>query len=121
MLVIIAHHYVVNSGLLEIVQQKSMLSSSLFLLVFGWGGKYGINCFVMITGYFMSKSRITIKKFIRLLLEIEFYNLIIYFIFLLTDYVDFSLIEFVRTILPIWGIGVGFVSSYLVFFCSYLF
>ena len=64
MLVIIAHHYVVNSGLTEVLQQNTSVSfNSVFLCLFGWGGKTGINCFVLITGYFMCKSNITLKKF----------------------------------------------------------
>lgn len=38
MLIIIAHHYVVNSGLLNYIPSKSYLEyKDLFLLVLGWG------------------------------------------------------------------------------------
>ena len=54
MLCIVAHHYVVNSGLLELIgKTESLTPNSIFLLLFGWGGKTGINCFLMITGWFM--------------------------------------------------------------------
>ena len=87
MFVIVAHHYVVNSGLMEVIAENgAMKGSSLFLLLFGWGGKTGINCFVMITGYFMCKSNITLKKFLKLLLEVEFYKILFYLIFLITGY-----------------------------------
>ncbi len=63
MLLIVAHHYVVNSGMSDLITEGNALAgSSLFLLLFGWGGKTGINCFVLITGYFMCTSRITVKK-----------------------------------------------------------
>lgn len=53
MLVIVAHHYVVNSGLLECIDAQTKLQlKDYFSLLFGWGGKTGINCFVLITGYF---------------------------------------------------------------------
>lgn len=56
MLVIVAHHYVVNSGVIQEVYDSPTLSSNyIFMLLFGWGGKTGINCFVLITGYFMCK------------------------------------------------------------------
>lgn len=39
MLVIVAHHYVVNSGLMDIIKQHPLESNSLYLLMFGWGGQ----------------------------------------------------------------------------------
>lgn len=51
MLMIVAHHYVVNSGLLDCIEKQSQLGvKDYFLLLFGWGGKTGIDCFVLITG-----------------------------------------------------------------------
>lgn len=69
MLLIVAHHYVVNSGLIEKMQESPLSPQSLFYYIFGAWGKTGINCFVLITGYFMCKSQITSKKFLRLLFE----------------------------------------------------
>jgi peptidoglycan/LPS O-acetylase OafA/YrhL len=56
MMMIVAHHYVVNSGLTG--EGGPLLTDftsgkSLFLSVFGAWGKTGINCFLMITGYYM--------------------------------------------------------------------
>lgn len=75
MLLIVAHHYVVNSGMMEEMAKESLSSRSLFFYIFGMWGKTAINCFVMITGYFMCKSQITIPKFLKLLLQVEFYNI----------------------------------------------
>lgn len=117
MLFIIMHHYVVNSGIIAEITPENVLSfNSLFCLIFGWGGKTGINCFVFITGYFMCKSNITPKKFFKLLFEIEFYKIVFYLIFLLTGYSSFSVKAFIKALLPIYSIGTGFGSSYLIFF-----
>ena len=60
MMVIVAHHYIVNSGVIDqITQQNATSGNALFALLFGWGGKTGINCFcvdhrvfhVCVTGY----------------------------------------------------------------------
>ena len=62
MFFIVAHHYVVNSGLTlddGPIAANPLSANSIFLLLFGAWGKIGINCFVMITGYFMCKSNIT--------------------------------------------------------------
>lgn len=117
MLVIVAHHYVVNSGIIsEITAENALQLNSIFCLIFGWGGKTGINCFVFITGYFMCKSDISLKKFLKLALEIEFYNIIIYLVFLLSGYSSFAAKEFIKAVVPIYGLGTEFISSYLVFF-----
>lgn len=65
MFFIVAHNYVVNSGLTADngpIASNLLSINSIFLLLFGAWGKIGINCFVMITGYFMCKSNITLKK-----------------------------------------------------------
>ena len=72
MLLIVAHHFVVNSGLTATkgpINASPTSQNSMFLLLFGAWGKIGINCFVMITGYFMCKSIITAKKFAKLVGE----------------------------------------------------
>ena len=119
MLLIVAHHYVVNSGLTAIdgpIYSQPMAGKSLFLLLFGAWGKTGINCFVLITGYFMCKSNITFKKFLKLILEIEFFRIVIYFIFLLTGYDSFAFVPFIKMLLPITKVSDNFTGCYITFF-----
>lgn len=71
MLLIVAHHYVVNSGLITVMEETPLSARSIFFYLFGAWGKIGINCFVLITGYFMCKSQITLQKFMKLLLEVD--------------------------------------------------
>lgn len=115
MLLIVAHHYVVNSGVWDAIQADPTSSSSLFYFLFGMWGKTGINCFVLITGWFMCTSRITFRKFLKLLLEIEFYKVIIGVIFLLTGKETFSS-EWLLGLLPVREIRDGFISCFLVFY-----
>lgn len=116
---IVAHHYVVNSGLTAtdgvILSNPTSVHSLVLLLVGAWG-KIGINSFVLITGYFMCKSNITLNKFVKLVFEWLFYKYTIGLIFLITGYSEFSLKEFVKLIIPIKSIGDGFTSAYVVFF-----
>lgn len=117
MLSIVAHHYVVNSGLMaEINKSGPMGFNSLFLLLYGCWGKIGINCFVLITGYFMCQSNITVKKFLKLVLEWLFYKYIILAIFVLTGYQTFTVKEMIKNLLPIRTLTDGFTSCYIVFF-----
>lgn len=78
MLSIIAHHYVVHTGLVgEPMLSDPRNPSSLFLSFFGMWGKTGINCFLMITGYFMCQKEISIKKWLKFYFQILFYNVVI--------------------------------------------
>ena len=119
MLLIVAHHYVVNSGLIgegSPIYNDPMSGASLFLLAFGAFGKTGINCFVLISGYFMCQSRITAKKFAKLLGEVVFYDILINVIFWATGYEPFTLTSFLKNILPFTTLTQNFTGCYLVFF-----
>lgn len=114
MLLIVAHHYVVNSGLLQLAYREPTAPRAMFLLLFGAWGKIGINCFVMITGYFMCKSRMTAKKFAKLLLQIMFYRIVINGIFWVTGYEALSVKGLLRLV-PVTTVADGFTGAYLVF------
>lgn len=101
MLMIVAHHYVVNSGILECIDAQSNLEfKDYFLLLLGCGGKTGINCFVLITGYFMCTSNITKEKFFKLMGVVYFYKVIIWGIFFFSGYEPFSAKEFLKILFP---------------------
>ncbi|MBR5682091.1 MAG: acyltransferase [Ruminococcus sp.] len=121
MLLIVAHHYVINSGLMNYggpIAADQMSGRSVFLLLFGAWGKTGINCFVMITGYFMCRSKITAKKFAKLLLEIMFYRIGIYIIFLMTGYERLSAMRLVQAVIPVTSVKQNFWGCFIVFFLS---
>lgn len=117
MLVIVAHHYVVNSGIGDIVLNNSAINikNTFYLIIGGWG-KTGINCFVLITGYFMCKSRITIRKFLKLVFEVEFYSFIIFVLFFITGYEPFSAKMFLKNMIPFFDISTGFTACFLLFY-----
>lgn len=116
MLLIVAHHYVVNSGLGDVIFESPKSWQSMFLLLFGAWGKTGINCFVLITGYFMCKSQITLKKFLKLVLEVQFYKLVFYVIFAVAGYQTVSLYSLTDLLLPVADVSGSFVSCYLLFY-----
>lgn len=67
--------------------------------------------------FFMCKSQITIRKFLKLLLQIEFYNVLIYLIFALSGYHPIAnLNELLMVFLPVKSIADGFTSCFLVFY-----
>ena len=100
MLAIIAHHYVVSSDVQNLALETFNVNSVL-TLIFGGGGKTAINCFVLITGYFMCKSNITAKKFVKLVAEMMFYGIVVYVIFVATGYEAFSFSGLLDAIIPV--------------------
>lgn len=86
------------------------------MILFGWGGKTGINCFVLITGYFMCTSSITLRKFVKLVAQILFYNVLFYLLFTVTDYEPFSIKEAIKVLIPVRSLTNDFTSCFLVFY-----
>ena len=117
MLAIVAHHYVVNSGLLPVMAQKPNSCQSIGLYLFGMWGKTGINCFVLITGFFMCKLQISMKKLLRLIAEILFYSIIINLIFLITHKVSLSKELFFKSLNILADVNKNFVSAFLLYYC----
>ncbi len=117
MLLIVAHHYVVNSGLLEVLKDTPWSASSSLMLIFGGWGKTGINCFLLITGYFMCRSEMSWRKLLKLYLQIVFYAVVIYGVFCITGHERLSITGAVRTLVPIKGItNSHFASCFLLFY-----
>lgn len=116
MFLIVCHHYVVNSGMMEMMSKDPLSVYSIFFYLFGAWGKTGINCFVLITGYFMCSSQITLRKYVKLYLEIKFYFYIIWFAFIILGMDAFSLKKAIIGLLPFSVIGTSFTSGFMAFY-----
>lgn len=128
MLLIVAHHCVVNSGLTGVdaatgiptgpLTNSPTAINSLALWTLGMWGKTGINCFLLITGYFMCTSTITLRKFVKLLGWIYTYKIIIFLIFLTAGYETLSIKRIVQTLMPVWGFNTNFGSCFIGFWLT---
>lgn len=119
MFFILAGHYVFNSGLVSPggpIDSTPNSANSIFLRLFGMWGKTGINCFLMITGYYMCTSHITLRKFLKLLLQIYLYKILIYSIFLYFGHETFCLKRIVQLISPFWDFNNNFISCFIAFY-----
>ena len=117
MFIIIAHHYIINSGIWSALDYNNISGNMIFAQIWGWGGKAAINIFVFISAYFMCKGKLTWKKVLKLYLEIKFYTLIIYGIFLVSGYATFSLKTAVKTLFNVlYDVNNGFTGSFLFFY-----
>ena len=118
-LLIVAHHYVVNSGLADVggpVYGTPFAKRSILLFLLAAGGKSAINGLVLITGYVMSRKHLTAKRWTTLLFEIMFYRIVINAVFWISGYEEFSGKALVRTLLPVTNVGTGFTQAFLVFY-----
>ena len=80
MLAIIAHHYVVNSTVSQMFDPVYPTLNSMFLQLWGMWGKTAINVFVLISGYFMCRSSLTARRYLKILLEIVFYSWVMWLV-----------------------------------------
>ena len=120
MIVIISHHYVVNSGLSSCFDSANITVNMIWYQIFGGGGKTAINIFLIISGYFMCNSKVTLRKWIQILLEICFYKIIINLIFIIAGYHPFGIISIVKDMIPVLpGLKTGndsFMSLYMILY-----
>lgn len=114
MLLIVAHHYVVNSGISQLYDFNHITGNMIFLQLFEFAGKIGINCFVFITGYFMIKSQFKFRKLLKLYLEIKFYRWVLYMLFVISGYETFSVMGMIKPIFNIaYDVGAGFIGTFV--------
>lgn len=119
MLLIISHHYIVNSGIMESITLQDHPMKYTFLTAFGMWGKTGINIFILISGYFMCTSSLTIRRYCKVAFEWIFYNYVIYLIMLTAGYETISPSRIFRLVFSpfIYANGSGcFTSSFLMFY-----
>lgn len=121
MVMIVAHHFVVNSGLTDGNGPLSTDPASLksfYLEIFGAWGKTGINCFLMITGYFMCTSKITLRKFAKLMGQIYLYDFIFFLIFCYAGFESLSPKRIFILVMPVWCFGDNFISCFIGFWLT---
>lgn len=118
-IVVICHHYVVNSGIPNLYSfDGNIAANTLFMQLFGCGGKIAIDVFLLISGYFMCKANATLLKWLKLFLECIFYNVVINLIFLIAGYAPYEKRALLEGFFPFFdGMGIGkdyFISLFLV-------
>lgn len=117
MMAIVAHHYVVNSTVTNQFNYESTSMQQYFLEVWGLWGKTAINSFILISGYFMCRMDLTLKRYMKLVVQVLFYGLLIMLIFSLAGYEPITAKGIVKKILgPLNGINQGFTASFLCFY-----
>ena len=91
MLLIVAAHYAVNGTVMwKILDPVHPTVNTFFMHLWGMWGKMAINVFVLITGYFMCMSKLTVRRYCKILFEVIFYSWITWFVLCMCGYEVFS-------------------------------
>lgn len=72
-----------------------------------------VNVFVLISGYFLCKSKFNIKKIIKLISEVWIYSIILGAILILTKTIDINLKNIIYILLPFLTQRYWFVNAYI--------
>jgi len=115
MLLIVMHHYSVHGGF-NLYSNNIVTINKIIIQFLSAGGKLGVDCFILITGYFMINSSISAKKVFKLLFEISFYSVTIYILFNIFGYINFDMKAAIKSFFPtIFGMY-WFATNYVVLY-----
>ena len=79
------------------------------------GGGIGVSLFVLITGYFMiEKEKLKVSKLVKLWLQLLFYDVLIYLIFVIFKLTNFNIKDLIFRFMPITNREWWFASTYFV-------
>lgn len=110
MLFIILHHFSNYGKLLEI---SNPISNKIFGEFINIGGKLGVNLFILISGYFLIKSRFKLKKILKIIFEVWIYSVGIALIMHILKIGDLDKKLLLKSFLPISYKIYWFVTPYI--------
>ena len=117
MVLIVTHHYSIHGGFIL----PEMNFNKALIQVLSLGGKLGVDCFVLITGYFMIESKFRLEKAVKLWAQIWFYSILFMTIFYGFGIVEFNADTFIKNLMPITYSMYWFATTYLVLYILTLF
>ena len=115
MIMIVVSHYTVHN---QVINSTLPLGFNRFLLEITNLGNIGVIVFVLITGYFSvdKKTPFKLKKLVLLCLQVLFYSIIIYFVFIGLRIESFSIKAFIKNLFPLTFNKYWFITTYIVLY-----
>ena len=112
MLLIIFLHSIDHSGVLETAEQSSAWMYA--YVQYGYAlTQVCVNCYVMLSGYYLVKSKFRLQKLVALWMETAFYAFVIKAIFMALGRTPFSLFSLVSCFFPILTGRYWFITIYV--------
>lgn len=113
MIFIIIHHYAIHGGILMAETNEINKYVAIFIYSFG---QVAVNIFILISGYFLINSKFSIKKFLKTILQVLFYTLAIFILYLIFKGApDWYTIK--TCIFPIMSGTYWFITTYIMLYC----
>ena len=117
MFLVVSHHYVVNSGVSQLLLDSQKPLNVVFISLWGAWGKMAINVFVLITGYFMCTQDLTARRFLKIFLEYMFYAVVIFFVLSLLGFESFSFRRMANVCFDMFStVDIYFTASFMWFY-----
>ena len=111
MLLIVFLHSIDHSGVIETADATGGIIG--FYVRFAYMlTRICVNCYVMISGYFLVKSTFRLQKLVALWMEVVFYSFSIKLIFMLTGNTPFSITSLVSCLIPVFTGRYWFITIY---------
>lgn len=114
MLMVLTLHYLSFGGFLP--KYTTFSFSSMAIWFFESLSFVAVNCYVLISGYFLIKSKFKLEKLFQLCLEVLFYSIFIYAIMIIFGKVNFSISSFAKSFLPVFLGNYWFVTCYVMLY-----
>lgn len=111
MIMVVTLHYMYHGGALG--KTKAYSLNWFFSWTIETLSIVSVDCFILISGYFLIKSQFKLKKLLRLWFEILFYSLSIYIILLGTGLVNFNAEHLIHSCLPVLLNQYWFATTYI--------
>ena len=119
MLFIIIGHYILHSGICDLSFDSTFNKYVEFFLK--PLANIGVNCFVLISGYFLINSKFKTKSLIKLIFETFFYSIVIMAIYYFTGTRQINIKEtFITTFSGLYG-TYWFITTYLILYLFFPF
>lgn len=117
MMMVVGLHYL-NPNMGGAIGQQSPGEINYYITYFLEGLFHtGVNCYILITGYFMlNKKSVSFDKVVNLLIMIIFYGALHYSVALLAGWQTFSIVGLVKGVLPILAGLKWFIVRYIILY-----
>ena len=122
MFMIVTLHYTQNSGVLE--NNGTYTLQNIFFIFLNTVCSVGVNCFVLISGYYLITSKFKIQKIIHLWGLVLFYSLGIYLLYKITTHSvvnPMSSVETIYVFTPVLNVHYWFIVPYLALYIVFPF
>ena len=110
MIMIVIYHMMLYGGFTDIGKYTT---NKLIAQFFMFGGKLGVNIYILMMGFFMVESKIKIKKIFKLTFQMIFYSVLFALITKIRLNISFKELYIIKYFFPNYHLSYWFVTMYI--------